>query len=112
MKWCAWQDSNMYAFRHQILSLNQYFNYQLVKFLYTVCTPVSYTHLDGKWFAVTNDGKLEEDWKDPEKRKNLKKLGDVYKRQGRSRRRRPAGRVLPGSVFVRSFLSAGGSAHP
>lgn len=25
--------------------------------------------------AVTNDGKLEEDWKDPEKRKNLKKLG-------------------------------------
>lgn len=28
--------------------------------------------LDGKWLAVTNDGKLEEDWKDPEKRKNLK----------------------------------------
>lgn len=27
--------------------------------------------LDGKWLAVTNDGKLEEDWKDPEKRKNL-----------------------------------------
>ena len=23
--------------------------------------------LDGKWFAVTNDGKLEEDWKNPEK---------------------------------------------
>ena len=21
MKWCAWQDSNLYAFRHQILSL-------------------------------------------------------------------------------------------
>lgn len=35
--------------------------------------------LDGKWFAVTNDGKLEEDWKDPEKRKNLKKLGGIMR---------------------------------
>lgn len=35
--------------------------------------------LDGKWFAVTNDGKLEEDWKNPEKRKNLKKLGGIMR---------------------------------
>lgn len=35
--------------------------------------------LDGKWLAVTNDGKLEEDWKDPEKRKNLKKLGGIMR---------------------------------
>ena len=35
--------------------------------------------LDGKWFAVTHDGKLEEDWKDPEKRKNLKKLGGIMR---------------------------------
>ncbi len=27
-KWCAWQDSNLYAFRHQILSLILYDNYQ------------------------------------------------------------------------------------
>ena len=32
-----------------------------------------------QWFAVTNDGKLEEDWKDPEKRKNLKKLGGIMR---------------------------------
>ena len=35
--------------------------------------------LDGKWLAVTNDGKLEEDWKDPEKRKSLKKLGGIMR---------------------------------
>ena len=35
--------------------------------------------LDGKWMAVTNDGRLEEDWKDPEKRKNLKKLGGIMR---------------------------------
>lgn len=35
--------------------------------------------LDGKWFAVTNDGKLEEDWKNPEKQKNLKKLGGIMR---------------------------------
>ena len=33
----------------------------------------------GKWFAVTNDGKLEEDWKNPEKQKNLKKLGGIMR---------------------------------
>lgn len=35
--------------------------------------------LDGTWLAVTNDGKLEADWKDPEKRKNLKKLGGIMR---------------------------------
>ena len=49
MKWCAWQDSNLYAFRHQILSLNQYFNYQLVKFLYTVCTHFRFVNENELW---------------------------------------------------------------
>lgn len=35
--------------------------------------------LDGQWFAVTKDGKLEPDWKDPEKRKNLKTLGGIMR---------------------------------
>ena len=49
VKWCAWQDSNLYAFRHQILSLNQYFNYQLVKFLYTVCTHFRFVNENELW---------------------------------------------------------------
>lgn len=35
--------------------------------------------LDGTWLAVTKDGKLEEDWKDAEKRKNLKQLGGIMR---------------------------------
>ncbi len=34
---------------------------------------------DGQWSAVTNDGKLETDWKEAEKRKNLKTLGGIMR---------------------------------
>lgn len=35
--------------------------------------------LDGEWSAVTKDGKLEKDWQDPEKRKNLLTLGGIMR---------------------------------
>lgn len=35
--------------------------------------------LDGQWAAVTKDGKLETDWKDPEKQKNFQKLDGIMR---------------------------------
>lgn len=35
--------------------------------------------IDGKWFAVTQEGQLEPDWNDKEKQKKFKKLGGIMR---------------------------------
>lgn len=44
-----WQDSNLYCLLAPDPKSEQYFNYQLVKFLYTVCTHFRFVNENELW---------------------------------------------------------------